>query len=152
MTKAPKALSNFGLLSVAQSLQEAARPQEQGFDELIFPMVKAIESGSIEWIKGMYLVGKECRIVEALQETHFKMNEEGAHAKSAVAMSLKIRSAMFKPVRTYAIDEPFYCWISRPGMKYPLFAGYLDTAQWENPGTMFEDSVPVEDEVPIVAA
>lgn len=149
MTKAPKALSNFGLLSVAQSIQENMHRQVHGFDELIFPMINATDSGKVSWLEGLSLVGSDCRIVEALQETHFKMNEQGAQARSAAAMGLSVRSMSFQPVRTYVIDEPFYCWISRPGMKYPLFAGYLDTPQWDNPGVLFEEQLPVGDEVSV---
>ena len=105
-------------------------------------MVDLKDTGEIAWLKGMVIGGKF--ISQALQQTMFKMNEYGAQAKSAVAIKLS-RTAFVKVnnKKTYIIDEPFYCWVSRPGVRHPLFVGYIQPEYWKNPGTV-PDLTPQE--------
>lgn len=101
-------------------------------DGVIFPMVDYNSLVNIGWIKGMMTGGKmdDYRIAEAIQQTIFRMNEKGAHAKSAVAMTFRCGVM----AGTYIhIDKPFILWIERPGVDTPLFAGVFAEDVWKKP-------------------
>lgn len=141
MTKAKEHCTNFALLNKALTLQESVRPDTISYDQLIFPMIDLSEKNDISWLMGLTLAEAASgypEVNQIIQETIFKMNEEGALAKSAVATVIAFKSPSFKIPLVYTMDAPFLCWISRPGMKYPLFASYLDCEHWKNPGALFD--------------
>ncbi len=55
----------------------------------------------------------EWKVLQALQETRFSMNEKGARAQSAVVVEIAPRSMPTKS--QLVIDGAFYLWIERPG-------------------------------------
>ena len=60
------------------------------------------------------------------------MNEIGARAQSAVAMTLRCASVMAEP-KPIVIDRPFLLWIDRQGVDTPLFSGIFAEDVWEEP-------------------
>lgn len=99
---------------------------------VVFPMVDLKQQVDLSWLIGMGYP-PDARISQALQETHFKMNEKGAIAKSAVAIAVKTECAAPTFKQPYIIDKPFYLWIERPGMSMPLFTAYITPADWKAP-------------------
>ncbi|MDO8598851.1 MAG: hypothetical protein Q7S02_01975, partial [bacterium] len=60
----------------------------------------------------------------------------GARAESAVAIAVTRGGSFEKPKPDLVIDQPFLCWIRRPGCRLPLFVGYFDTDSWKDPGSL----------------
>ena len=104
-----------------------------GIEGVMFPMVKYDRMVDISWIEGMRTKAGDYYIEQALQQTKFRMNEIGARAQSAVAMTLRCCS-MAADNPWVVIDKPFILWIERPGIEMPLFAGVFAEDVWENPG------------------
>lgn len=102
------------------------------YDSLIFPVVDIKQEVDIKWLERMSY--GRAFITQALQETHFKMNDKGATAKSAVAIAGIRCCAPSK--KSYSIDQPFYLWIMRPGMSIPLFAAYIEPSDWKEPADL----------------
>ena len=136
MTAADEPESDFNLLARIRQIEPQEVPAP-GYRSLTFPMIDLDETVDIGWLKGLKTYdgyGLDWRIFQALQQTKFKMNEKGAHAKSAVGLGvLRFVSA---PALHLVIDRPFFLWITRPGISIPIFAAYLDEATWKNPGNL----------------
>lgn len=143
MTAADEPLSGLDLVCRVQDIRDAGLHLEVSNVHGHFPMINLNQKVDIGWLKGIHAVGNDTGqpviITQALQETKFRMNEFGAHAQSAVALGAK---RCMGPKSVY-IDQPFYLWILKdmgaggPKLKnIPVFAGYLDTDCWEDPGTI----------------
>lgn len=106
------------------------------YEGVIFPKVDLDQKVDISWLKGMiYNQTPGWEIEEALQQTKFKMNEMGAHAKSAVVVRF-VALGMHMPKEPYVIDRPFITWIEKEGLSVPLFAGYINYSDWKDPGNL----------------
>lgn len=143
MTLANEPLSGLDLVCRIQDIRDAGLRMEAQNAHGYFPMINLHHETDIGWLKGIHAVGKDTGqpviITQALQETKFRMNEFGAHAQSAVALGAT--RGMSPP--SVHINAPFYLWILKdmgaggPKLKnIPVFAGYLDTDCWEDPGTI----------------
>ena len=134
MTVADKKYESFDLLSRIKKIRTSlTKKSEKSYDKVRFPMVDYDESMALSWLLKLGVGDKE--IDQALQQTKFKMNEKGAHVKSAVAISI-VRTSVQPPKSIYTIDKPFLVWIERPGVDAPVFAGYMDYKQWKDPGAL----------------
>lgn len=104
---------------------------------VIFPMVDYDRMVDIGWIRGMSTgTGQdEWYIGQAIQQTKFRMNEKGAHAKSAVAMTLRCMACAAEP-EWVVMDRPFILWFERPGVEIPLFAGVFAEDVWKKPAEL----------------
>jgi serine protease inhibitor len=100
-------------------------------------MIDLNETVDIGWLKEMLTVdeiGDSWKISQALQQTKFKMNETGAHVKSAVAIGVMRCVSFGRPPELHlVIDKPFLLWIAREGTSLPIFAAYLDEDVWKDP-------------------
>jgi len=125
----------FALNWKVEQLRNVQRPF--GVEGVMFPMVNYDRMVDISWIEGMKIKPGDgddgFYISQALQQTKFKMNEIGARAQSAVAMTFRC-CAVAAPNPWVVIDRPFVLWIERPGVQMPLFAGVFAEDVWENPG------------------
>lgn len=102
---------------------------------VIFPKVSLDQRVNIYWIKRMNTTGNDglpAIITQALQQTKYRMNEIGARAESAVALGFT-RTISPAPL---VIDRPFVCWMERTGVSLPLFAGYINYADWKDPASL----------------
>ena len=92
------------------------------------------------WLIGMRTTmgegHQEAVISQALQQTKFKMNQLGARVKSAVAIGISKTSASIEILEPIIINKPFFLWIERPGLSFPLMYAYIDEANWKNPGDL----------------
>ncbi|MDO8621757.1 MAG: serpin family protein [bacterium] len=105
---------------------------------VVFPMVSLDHEVDISWLRGLETTGVDglpAIIGQALQQTKFRMNEVGARAESAVALRVT-RGMAPRPKPDLIIDQPFCCWIERPGFPFPLFFGHITEDDWRNPGTL----------------
>ncbi len=135
MTIAEKPLEGFELVERVQELSSTSNEDITcRFEDVLFPMVDIDQKGSIDWLIGLRFA-PDWFISQALQQTRFQMNEEGAAAQSAVAISIEKCINRHRPP-TLRIDKPFYVWIERPGMTLPLFAAYVDFADWKEPARL----------------
>lgn len=134
----------FGLINIWPDILNvvANRKEEVNYSALKFPMVDINDQPNIEWLKKMYFNGVsaidgmagEMTVKQALQQTFFKMNEEGARVKSAAVVGMARCASVRMPKPEMVIDKPFYLWISRPGTCLPYFAARIDKDCWKNPG------------------
>jgi len=110
------------------------RKAHTGCAGVIFPMVNYDSKVDIGWILGMRTGSKpdDFYIEQALQQTKFRMNERGARAQSAVAMSFRSLS-IAAPDPVIEINRPFLLWIERPSVDIPLFAGVFAEDVWKEP-------------------
>lgn len=129
----------FELLAVIEGVGRSQESLEDDYNGVIFPKVDLNQQVNIDWLKMLSTQGKDglpAVISQALQQTIFKLNVEGAYAKSGVALGMT-RGGIRGP-RPYVIDEPFVCWIEKKGVSVPLFAGYIDYSDWKDPGELPE--------------
>lgn len=146
MTIADEPLEGFSLLKKIVNIKQNIQPEN--YDEAKFPMIDYNQKIDITWLCGLEI--PNYAVKQALQQTKFKMNEDGAHVKSAVAIEMKCTCVCGpKSRKTVVIDKPFYLWIERPTKKFdarikqiipvlplPVLAGYFDTDCWKNPGNL----------------
>ena len=129
--------AGFGLVELAQELNRTSLPNDQ-FGDVIFPMADYDRKIDISWLVGLATTdtqGDDWEITEALQQTRFRMNQLGARAQSAAAMSfMKMGMAEQKP--DLVIDQPFLIWITRDGLSQPLLTGFMAEDCWKNPGNL----------------
>jgi len=105
-------------------------------DGVIFPMVDYNRQVDISWIQGMGTgaLPDDWYISQAIQQTIFRMNEKGAHAKSFQGFQGFQGSASVD--RWVQIDKPFILWIERPTIQIPLFTGVFAEDVWKKPDTL----------------
>ena len=128
---------DLDLLSQIDLLITSLEPDLGHYDSLVFPMIDLNQQVDISWLGGLKTTdeaGRVWEISQAKQQTKFKMNELGARVKSAVAVAIRCLSiARNNPI---IIDKPFFLWIQRQGLSYPLLYSYLDYECWSNPGNL----------------
>lgn len=138
MTIADRPYADFDLVSRIETLRLAERSARPA-SYLMFPMVDLNVETSLEWLIGMHTIaanGNKASITQALQQTKFKMNEFGARVKSGVALRIRATVAVVDIIPPIIIDKPFFLWIERPGMSFPLMYAYVDEVDWKNPGDL----------------
>ena len=113
---------------------ERVKATSYNYKGVVFPMVDMNIRNDISWISGLQ-VGGGYRVAEALQQTKFRMNEVGARAQSAVAMSFS-RGITASSDEPHIIDRPFVLWIRREGFEFPLFAALLCEDVWKEPAEL----------------
>lgn len=138
VTIADKEREGFDLLSYVTSLSDGVESKDH--NAVLYPMVDLDQEVDIEFFKYMNFdgvgrsgVAGNCRITQAKQQTMFKLNESGAKAKSAAAFGYCFESCVVKNNRPLVIDKPFFAWLTRDGMTFPYFAGYITDEDWKRP-------------------
>jgi len=138
MTMIDDAPHEFDLIAVVEKLT-ASSHSVGTFSGVIFPMVDLDQCVDIRWLRNMTTIdegGMIYYIEQALQQTILKMNEEGARAKSAVAMSFAPTGAFHQTKPYMIINKPFLIWFVRSGLSKPLFAGYITQEDWKKPASI----------------
>ena len=129
MTVADKEIAGFELFKhIEQIRNNLFVYPEQTF--VHFPMIDLDHQSDISWLIGLPHTG-DGHITQAMQQTKFKMNERGAHLKSAVAIATL--RGMIPRASEIIIDKPFYLWIERPNVKLPIICAYMDYDVWKDP-------------------
>jgi len=122
------------VLSTFTDMPPYAGGTESGYNGVIFPMVDYDSEVDLSWIEGLH-VTPEWFVATAVQQTKFRMNERGARAKSGVGMNLT-KGASPRPKQTFIIDKPFALWITRKGIRFPLFSGIFAEDVWKRPESL----------------
>lgn len=125
----------FDLVDFVEDIRKARLHPDFQHQGLVFPKVSLDQRVNIDWIKRMNTTGEDglpAIITQALQQTKYRMNEIGARAESAVALGVT-RGMSPAPL---VIDRPFVCWMEKAGISLPLFAGYINYADWKDPGSL----------------
>lgn len=102
---------------------------------LIFPTVEYDEKVDISFLNGMESPDPDPStppwyIVEAIQQTRFKMNHIGAEVESAAAATLTLRGMVRTP-EPMIIDKPFLMGIFRKELGLPYFLGHFTEENWK---------------------
>jgi hypothetical protein len=130
----------FDLYTRVGGIQDGISTRIGGWAGMIFPMVDINDQPDISWLKGLWTTTDDhakAEISQAFQQTKFKMNQFGARVKSAVAISAMLMTAMPPEDPPWlVIDEPFYLWIERPGVPFPVVAMHVDYSDWKDPGDL----------------
>jgi hypothetical protein len=123
----------FAITQKVEKLQGVVtRIPTMKLDGLKFPMVDYNQMVDIDWIKNMATDGGNWYVGQAIQQTKFRMNEKGARAESAAAMTMRCMS--MGPAKEWiVIDKPFILWIERVGVAIPLFSGVFSYDSWKKP-------------------
>jgi hypothetical protein len=108
---------------------EKVKASSYGYKGVCFPMVDLDVRPDISWIQGCQ-VGGGFFVEKAMQQTKFRMNEQGARVQSAAAMTMARGMSVNTP---HIIDRPFLLWIKRDGLEFPLFAALLCEDVWKKP-------------------
>ena len=140
MTIADEACEGMDLIAKVSKLEEVKKQSHE--DKVIFPMIDIDDQPNISWLERMFFDGVsaidgipgQMEIKQALQQTRFKMNHEGARVKSAAAVGMMRCLSIEEP--PMVIDKPFYLWITRKNISIPYFAAYFDVDSWKNPGSL----------------
>jgi len=134
--------SGRNILGVAIAQHGLTVKSESGnkrYEEIIFPMVTLDQQVDISWLQGLHTCTDNLdfyEIAQALQQTKVRMNHLGVRVESAVAVSVRFMALATEPPTRFVIDEPFWLVIERPGVKQPLFVGFMDRDCWKNPGSL----------------
>lgn len=120
----------------AETLRAIQKPY--ACEGVIFPMVKYERMIDISYLKGLRTSPEIAHwfVAEAIQKTRFRMNEFGARAQSAAAMTMRFSCCITDQKPWIVIDKPFIMWIERQGVTIPLFEGVFAEDVWENPGSL----------------
>ncbi|MDP3710232.1 MAG: serpin family protein [bacterium] len=139
MTVCDKDLQHFSLLEEAEAI--SLNEQDYApYEGVIFPMVDLNHKVDISWLKELSTLDDEGYpnvLTQALQQTKFKMNHEGARIKDAVAIGgMRLTAAINKPLPPLIIDRPFLFWVERPNLSRPLFVARFTEEDWKDPGSL----------------
>jgi hypothetical protein len=126
----------FGLTDKVDELRKiVSETSPATCDVVVFPMVNYNSIVDISWIQGL-ANSDDWYVGQAIQQTKFRMNEIGARAQSAVAMTFRKCCVSHEDI--VHIDKPFILWIRRPGVPIPLFAGVFGEDVWKKPKNLNE--------------
>lgn len=131
MSVLDEAPDGFDLIRKVEEIERFERGAD--FSGVIFPMIDLDLKASMEWLLGMQTRdsdGAPWYISQALQQTKFRMDENGARIQDAVAVAVK---RMCMGPGPYVIDKPFLLWVRVDGLSLPLFVSYLDMDCWKKP-------------------
>jgi hypothetical protein len=124
-------LKGLDIYERAHDLSAKKRPHTSM--EVRFPMVDLDIKPDISWILEMNtddISGQYTYVSQAVQQVKLKVNELGAHLKEGTAMAMRCLGVSDR----YTVDRPFLIWFEKPGLSYPLFAGFIGTDSWKDPG------------------
>lgn len=130
ITIADRSCEGFELTEHINKIRKSRFGKCENYEIIKFPMVDLDKKEDITWLCEMML--GNYYIAYALQQTKFKMNHEGAHVKSAVALGFALSAGPLLK-KELVIDKPFYIWIERPGISTPYFIGYITEDYWKDP-------------------
>ena len=127
----------FALESKIRSIMMGLEHDDHRYNGVVFPMVDYDRQPDMSFLQGMLTetVPPGYYIVQAVQQTKFRMNEAGARVESAASMSMKPRGFSSEPP-PLVIDQPFLLWIMREGVSIPLFGGIFAEDVWSDPKTV----------------
>lgn len=123
------------LVILADQLSKNLYPSYE-FSGVVFPMVDLSQFTDISWLAGLNTEnssGQPIRLFQALQQNRLKVNETGALAESLTVLTT---GAALNPPPDHIINRPFLIWFEVPGLKKPLFVGYVTEENWKNPGNI----------------
>lgn len=130
ITIADQKRSGLDLLSYVMAIPN--RGKYEGYTLIKFPMIDIDEQPDVSWLvdikNGLWWIS------EALQQTKFQMNEEGAAAQNTSVRLTRFENLLAP--NELIIDKPFFLWIKRKGLDLPVFAAYLDIDTWKRPNKL----------------
>jgi len=123
----------FHVLDLVEEIRPVVRLSEDTrYDGVVMPMIDLDRQEDISYLCGMGSSGGNYVIGQAIQQTRFRMNEIGARAQSAAAMTMRCMS-LTPQLPPHVIDGPFVLWIERRGFDLPVFAGVFCEDVWKEP-------------------
>ncbi|MDD5289645.1 MAG: serpin family protein [Patescibacteria group bacterium] len=106
------------------------------YEGVTFPMIDLDVKPNVSWLLQMSTTdqgGQPWEISQAMQQTKLRLNEIGVHLKDAMAIGVRCISL---PKQPFEIDRPFLLWVTRQGLSFPLFTGFLRPDVWKEPAAL----------------
>lgn len=122
----------FILMRILTSLyrKEDVRISERLSGDLLFPAIRVVDKYLIDWMVGMGFSPLGQSVQECEQRNFVETDILGVHIKSETVITVAWSSCSIPTTFITIVDKPFFFWIMRQGLKYPLFAGYFDYDCW----------------------
>ena len=130
---APDPGGQFELVEAVEKLRSGTWRLGNDFEKVHLPMVKLDQQPDLSWLLGLHSGVWE--VEEAVQQVIFGMNQHGARAKEATAVTMVMRGIAPAP-KIYVVDRPFLVWIEHPDVKVPVFQAYITEEHWTDPGDL----------------
>jgi len=132
------------IMDVNNQIIDGRLSHDYRFKGLTFPQIDYDEMIDISFIQGMKNPGTNPNlppwfIVEAIQQTRFKMNHIGAEVESAVAMTM-VRAFSASSLPPLVINQPFLMGIFRKELEFPYFLGHFTPENWKEVNIDFEEN------------
>lgn len=127
--------SFFELYELGTRLATRSEQTDSRHSKIIFPKVdlRVIRPELTEIIG---LTAGDGIVTQAMGESTFKMNEIGARAEDAAAVGIEKSPDMG---HYFILNKPLLVWATREGINLPLFAAWVNTQDWKDPGNLFAD-------------
>jgi len=125
----------FVLMDAVNSIR-VKQKKTWAYDRVHFPMIDLDQKVDISWMADMCTMGQNQQpawIVQPFMEAVAKMNEVGIRVKIVAGSSMRLMAVAPPPPKIMVIDRPFFLWIERPGLKYPLACMYITQDNWKDP-------------------
>lgn len=124
----------MGFAEIIKNKSKEFKSVNHKYKGVIFPTIDYDEKVDISFLEKMENPGDDPTkdpwfIVEAIQQTKFKMNHKGAEVESAAAMS-GMRCCSIGP-SPMIINKPFMMAIVREELEHPYFVGYFTEEDWK---------------------
>lgn len=134
MTRVDKTMSTWQLFDFYQALSDSGLSDDNsGYEGVHVPKVSLDKEVDLSWLLGLSFHGSSDggRVSQAKQFIKLRMNQFGARAASAVAVT-----ATLGMPRYLTMDGPFVLIMEREGVETPTFLGVIDTDSWKDPGDL----------------
>lgn len=109
-------------------------------DLVLLPMIDHDAEMDLSWLLGLTDQKSSATVTEAKQQNKLRLNHEGVKAESATVLGMAMSAPGEGTVVVF--ERPFFLWIERPGMSFPLFAAYVTPEDWKDPGSLGDDDLP----------
>lgn len=117
-TDAPPA-DPLALADLGAAIARTRPSHDWEFQGAYLPMVNADKVVDLSWLAGLRLGSWE--VAQGRQQVRFQMNQLGVVVQSATEIGVV---AGLEPTY-YRLDGPFIAVVSRPGVRIPIFCGYI---------------------------
>jgi hypothetical protein len=131
LTEATEQKDGFELLDLIRKIKSDLK-EVRGYAGVTFPIADVDHKADVSWLKNMGLAD-DYFIDQAMQQTKFKLDQEGAKVKSTFAASVS------KCLPEYVeIKNPYIAWWEKKGVAIPVVAAIVAFDSWQKLGDDFE--------------
>jgi len=129
MTIAPEKQVSFYLIDKIEKIRQNLY-RTTSCDYLKFPMIDMNHIESLDWLLGLWTPDKgssRWEIAQAWQQTKIKISAGTEDIITSGMFALRIGEE-----KGITIRDPFFLWIERQGVSFPLVYAYIDQSDWKS--------------------